>query len=168
MSTLDDGITTGPSRLFLWMVLLIGILVSVIVGFNITTYKTIADSNKTIDDVTPDRARALMWINIIAIVIIIMGCLWSLYKIIMENAVVRVYKEKAVDYGREKYQGLRGYAAASPKYGPSQSSYRAASPTTSASPSMSFGRMGPQEMEMSSMSSRRMYSSDSDIKPFRQ
>jgi len=165
MSALDDGITTGPSRLFLWMVLLIGILVSVIVGFNITTYKTIADSNKTIDDVTPDRARALMWINIIAIVIIIMGCLWALYKIIMENAVVRVYKEKAVDYSREKYQGLRGYAVASPKYGPSQSSYMAASPTTSASPS---GRMGPQEMEMSSMPSRRMYSSDSGSNPFRQ
>lgn len=165
MPALDDGITTGPSRLFLWMVLLIGILVSVIVGFNITTYKTIADSNKTIDDVTPDRARALMWINIIAIVIIIFGCLWALYKIIMENAVVRVYKEKAVEYGKEKYQGLRGYATSSPTYGPS-GSYRAASPAPSASPmsGISSRRMSPQEVEMSSM---RM-SSEYEMNPFRQ
>lgn len=139
MSTLDDGITKGPSRLFLWMVLLIGILVAVVVGFNITTYKTIADSNKTIDDVTPDRARALMWINIVIIVIVVMGCLWSLYKIIMENAVVRVYKEEAVDYAMNRYQGAKSYLKASPTYG-------SASPMRRMDSGM---RRGPSEIEMS-------------------
>ncbi len=70
-------------RVFSWVNLLIilGIIASIILcAFNAVTYAKIANENKTVGDVTPGGARALMVINILLCIIFLVPLFYYSYK----------------------------------------------------------------------------------------
>ena len=89
-----------------WVKILIVILITAIVVltiYNIVIYGKIANEGITVGDVTPDGARALMWFNIIIVIIALIVWFWYLYKIFRNDQQRKLDYEYLQNYAKQQY-----------------------------------------------------------------
>lgn len=96
-----------------WITGLIILVVIFIIGLCITNavvYSKIASENKTVGDVSPGGARALMVINILLAVVFLFIFVWYCFKFYRngEEIYLKNYLKKAGIYAGDKYKNWRG------------------------------------------------------------
>jgi len=121
-----------------WITGLIILVIIFIIGLCITNavvYSNIASENKTVGDVSPGGARALMVINILLAVVFLFILVWYCFKFYRngEEIYLKNYLTKAGIYVSDKYKNRRGAN--------SQEVKKSSNP---------FGTSEPIEIEMSS------------------
>lgn len=108
----DDSVN-GPCLGFWFKTIITLTLLALIVlaGFNAATYNKIANENITVGDVDPAGARALMWINIIFLVICIPLWFYLIWNWVLTLGARTYVTEKTVaayQYGKQNvYSGAQ-------------------------------------------------------------
>jgi hypothetical protein len=103
----DDSVN-GPCLGFWFKTLITITLLALIIlaGFNAATYNKIANENITVGDVDPAGARALMWINIVFLVICIPLWLWLIWNWVLTLGARTYVTEKAASAYQYTKQGV--------------------------------------------------------------
>lgn len=140
------------ARWWIFVLLLIITASVVLCIFNAITYNKIANEKMTLGDVTPEGARALMWINIIILLFLFPLWIWYVYKLIVNDPEKRTTQLSSyTEYARQKYDTGKRYMV--DKYSTMR---QATTPNRWTKASTPSGMNGSYESEMLDLGYRRI------------